>query len=187
MFNIHILLYIIMILNYTRSFSHILIVTKNLPTVYLNDLSANTLEHIYPKCYLDKVHHNEMHNLFKCNKTINNIRSNYKFTEYKNDDNWINIGNNFINKKQKLFIPDDKDKGIISRTILYMCYKYHYNPKYIIDIKNLLKWSNIEPTVEEINHNELVYKIQKRRNMFIDNYYNNDKYKNLKNELLRDL
>lgn len=191
MFNIHIILYLIMILNYTRSFSNILLITKNLPIVYLNDNDANTLEHIYPKCYLDKSHHYDMHNLFKCNKYINNMRSNYKFTEKKNytldNNNWLNIGNNFINKKDKLFIPDNKDKGLISRTILYMCYKYNYKPNIIIDINNLLKWSYFEPSNEEYNHNDFVYKIQKKRNMFIDNFNNKEIYKKLKNKLLNEL
>jgi DNA-binding MltR family transcriptional regulator len=62
------------------------------PEIYnLNSIKIKegfmSLEHIFPKCYMNKKSYNDLHNIFKCNNLINNYRSNYKYT----DETLINI------------------------------------------------------------------------------------------------
>ena len=68
------------------------IINNNSPEIYnLNLLKINngimSLEHIFPKCYMNKKSYNDLHNIYKCNNLINNCRSNYKFT----DESLLNV------------------------------------------------------------------------------------------------
>ena len=79
---------------------YIILNSLNTPNIYnINKYTDNKLtqEHIYPSSFLNSKHKNNMHNLFKCNKEINNIRSNYKFTDFKfikiNKNDFIKINN----------------------------------------------------------------------------------------------
>ena len=71
-----------------------LIIISNTPEIYniaskQIDGSCNklSLEHIFPKCYMNKKSYNDLHNIYKCNNLINNYRSNYKYT----DESIVNI------------------------------------------------------------------------------------------------
>lgn len=145
------------------------------------DNNRPSLEHIFPKCYMNKKSFNDLHNIFTCNSVINNNRSNYKFIDKTNSyplTTFININNNYYSHKLKLFIPEDDSKGIIARSIMYMVYTYKYRYDKVIDTDNLINWCMMyPPTKEEINHNNDVFKKQFKRNKFIDlyqkkNYYN---------------
>ena len=119
---------------------NILIYDEFMPTLYTNINIKNkskrknvySLEHIYPSSYIDKLAKNDMHNIVKTSKNINNARSNYKFCdiiEYKyniktkewykehnviDTSKWIQLENdNYVNHKKKLFIPNNNSKGII--------------------------------------------------------------------------
>jgi len=109
-------------------------------------------------------------------------RSNYRFRDDydKRDKNWVELEyNNYVNHKNKLFVPNNDSRGFISRAILYMYREYKCNPKKIIDIEILKKWYyNFSPTHEEIYHNMVVKRIQNKNNMFISNY--NKKNKGIK-------
>lgn len=159
------------------------------PEIYnirMNRLSKNrpTLEHIFPKCYMNKRSFNDMHNIFSCNDVINNARSNYKFGDFDYEN--LNFSNfkriddtdNYYSHKDKLFIPEQLSRGIIARAIMYMSYEYKYKYNKVIDYEVLINWCmKYPPTIEEINHNNLVFKKQFKRNRFIDlynkkNYYN---------------
>lgn len=169
-------LFLILILNQLlmiRSFNQI-VINKYTPAIYTNNIKMTSLEHVYPKSFLNKTHHNDMHNLFKCDKLINSKRSNYKYVDNHLlylDDNWNKLdNNNYVNVKSKLFIPNEESKGLIARAILYMSHNYNYNSKVVISDEDLYEWSLMKPTVLEYNHNELIYKCQKKRNIFIDYY-----------------
>jgi endonuclease I len=167
---------------------YIILNSLNTPNIYnINKYidSKLTQEHIYPKSFLNSKHKNNMHNLFKCNKEINNIRSNYKFTDFKfikinkNDFTKINNTDNYVSIKHKLFVPEDESKGIIARSIMYMCYEYKYKTNKVIDSNILIDWClNYPPTEEEINHNNIVFYKQYTRNKFID-LYKKKGYKNI--------
>ena len=162
------------------SFRKILFKTNIITPVIYTKQYADTIEHVFPKS-LSKAHSNDLHNLFICNGKINNIRSNYKFTNESDiltDNNWIKLEeNNYVNNKKRLFIPNNESKGIVARAIMYMSYNHDYNYKQIINYNHLINWSiDHPPTKEEYNHNELAFQCQKKRNKFID-LYDNKKYK----------
>jgi len=151
------------------------------------DHSRPTLEHIFPRCYMNKKSHHDLHNIFSCNSIINNNRSNYKFIDNSEINNYpsntfININDNYLSHKYKVFVPENESKGIISRTIMYMSYTYKYRYDKIIDYENLINWCLMyPPTKEEINHNNIVFKKQYNRNKFIDLYQKKNYYKYILN------
>lgn len=172
---------LITMVNLAFTLRSILIVGNTTPTIYSSVKNSKlSLEHVYPKCYMYKKHYNDAHNIFKCDSYINNMRSNYKYVDkYNNNFTRLYDTDNFVNTKEKLFIPDDASKGIIARSIMHMCYEYKYDYKKVIDYKNLIKWClDYPPTKDEIYHNNYIFQKQKTRNMFIDLYYKK-KFKNL--------
>ena len=167
--------------NIAFALKSIIIIGNTTPTIYSNIKNTKlTLEHVYPKCYMLKKHYNDMHNIFKCDKYINNMRSNYKYCEeYNNTFSRLCNTDNFINTKLKLFIPEDASKGMIARSIMHICYEYKYDYKNVISQDNLINWClNYPPTKEEIYHNNIIFQKQKTRNIFID-LYNTNKIKKL--------
>lgn len=160
---------------YKNNFKCILKNNIMLPTLYyFNDKSS--IEHIYPKSLLLKKDYDNFHNLYRASAKINNIRSNYKFSDDKNI-NWIKLNNNnYINHRYKLFNPNDNDKGIISRSLLYMSYQHNY--KLFINKNIIYNWCiNNKPHINEILHNIYGINIIGHDNPFITYYYHkNYKY-----------
>jgi len=176
-------------IKYTNVIKNAIILNKNMPCVYLDKefeckcKDFYSLEHVFPRCYLNKKDENDMHNIVKTFNKLNNMRSNYKYTdEIKNEKNWESLCcNNFVNHKEKLFIPNKSSRGFISRSILYMMNEYNYNYTKIIDKETLIKWFyDYPPTKSEIYHNEMVKNIQNKNNIFISKY-------NRKSKLLKFL
>jgi len=135
--------------------------------------SAYSIEHIFPRCMLNKKEHNDMHNTIKTLNDLNVNRSNYRYTDvFIPDKHWLTLDyDNYVNHKLKLFIPNRSSRGFISRAILYMCKEYNYSPHKIIDKNVLLQWFfTFPPEKQEKHHNEIVYKIQNKNNIFISNY-----------------
>ena len=139
-------------------------------------------EHIYPQCLLDGKQSNDMHNIIKTLNTLNANRSNYKFHEDYDikSKHWVELEcNNYVNHKEKVFVPNNDSRGFISRAILYMYKEYNCNPKKIIDIEILKKWYyNFSPTIDERYHNDIIKRLQNKNNIFISNY--NKKNKGIK-------
>lgn len=160
---------------------------SKMPFIYINKNFAkedikNTFfsaEHIYPQSLLNIKQSNDMHNIIRTLNTLNVNRSNYKFhDEYnKYDKHWIELEyDNYVNHKDKIFIPNNDSKGFISRAILYMYREYKCNPTKIIDIEILKKWYyNFPPKHEELYHNMVVKRIQNKNNIFISNYNKKNK------------
>ncbi len=160
---------------------------SKMPFIYINKNFAkedikNTFfsaEHIYPQSLLNIKQSNDMHNIIRTLNTLNVNRSNYKFhDEYnKPDKHWIELEyDNYVNHKDKIFIPNNDSKGFISRAILYMYREYKCNPKKIIDIEILKKWYyNFPPKHDELYHNMVVKRIQNKNNIFISNYNKKNK------------
>jgi endonuclease I len=162
-----------------------IILDTRVPSLYLgkntNVLNNNankmySIEHIYPRSLLNKQHQNDMHNLFRTSDYLNNMRSNYKFTDKEEqkqlNNNWIKLEYfNYVNKKDKLFIPNDISKGIIARSLMYLSYTYNYNPYKVISPSNLVKWSEENPPDDkEIFHNKISKLMQENDNRFISEY-----------------
>jgi endonuclease I len=153
-----------------------------LPTLYNDKYGPTSNEHIYPKCFLNKDHYHEFHNIFRASKSINNIRSNYMFSDKKNII-WEPINkDNYISHKHKLFNPRNIDKGIIARAILYMNYKYEYD--LLVNKEMLYDWClKYEPTIHEKLHNLNGFKVQGNYNPLISNFYDKNYICFLKNIL----
>ena len=119
-------------------------------------------------------HNLDMHNMFKCNKNINNLRSNFRFIDNIENDNdkWKELHNkNYVNTKSRQFIPNNDSKGIISRAILYMYLEYNYDFNKVITRRNLIDWFNkYPPKIDEIYHNKEILKYQNKDNIFISKY-----------------
>jgi len=127
---------------------------------------------------MNKISYNDMHNIFKCNNYINNIRSNYKFANYNDikynsyDLNKVKDSDNYISTSAKIFCPENESKGLISRAIMYMSYEYNLNYKKVIDYDNLINWClKYPPSEYELIHNQMVYMKQYKKNKFINLYY----------------
>lgn len=150
----------------------------NINKIYICN-NKYTLEHIFPKAYMNKKSFNDIHNIYICNNMINNMRSNYKFTDFnyhnktiQDDFKRILNTNNYISNKHKLFIPENESKGIIARSIMYISHEYKYKYNKIIDTNVLIEWClNNPPSKEEIYHNHVASIKQFKRNKFIDLYH----------------
>lgn len=151
------------------NFKHFIKNNKLLPILYSkNDYMS--LEHIYPKHLLNVEHYNDYHNIFSASKKINNLRSNYVFCDNKHIKWDIGIDNNYISNKYKLFMPREKDRGIIARTMLYMTYKYNYN--IIMDKNTLYNWClDYKPNMNEYLHNLYITQYFGYSNPLITKYY----------------
>lgn len=181
---------------------HNIISDENMPMIYSKinlytielKKTIYSLEHIYPISHMTDSAKIDMHNLFKTTKFLNNARSNYKFTDYEellfypnntwitikndvNNKNWICLeNNNYVNHKQKLFIPSNESKGIIARAILYITFKYKFKLEKVINFDTLISWYiKYPPTNKEKYHNNYVKKIQYTDNKFISSYKSNIK------------
>lgn len=171
--------------NIPHSIKIILEKNPNMPMVYGNNkLKDNSIsiEHIFPKSFLYKEHHNDIHNLFLADRYINNKRSNFKFTDdnslLNDKKNWIKLSNNYINPIKRLFVPYNESKGIIARSILYMSFEYGYQYSKIINETILIEWClKYRPTEHEKFHNEFAFKQQNKLNKFITKYDDLNYYK----------
>lgn len=154
-----------------------------MPSLYIDrdfEVSENlkksifSVEHIFPRSHLEKKDHNDMHNIVRTINELNNQRSNYRYHDKisQNDENWINLKfDNYVNHKNKLFVPNAASRGFISRSILYMSKEYDYDPSNVIDVDVLINWYyTYPPTKEERFHNEFIKKFQNKNNDFISKY-----------------
>lgn len=150
------------------------------------------IEHLYPQSKGTKniPLKSDLYHLFVCNSLLNSHRSNFKFTDTVNLNyndkiefldrrgNKIDINNNTINNKavlccksnhQKLFIPTNYNKGLISRSIAYMTTRYDLSLDSIIDPPELiLDWNKkYPPTTYEIMRSLWIFQHQGNINLFI--------------------
>ena len=170
-------------IKFTNVIRNNIILHKQMPSIYIDrdfQVSENlkksiySIEHIFPRSHLDKKDHNDMHNIVRTINELNTQRSNYRYHEEicPNDENWIKLKfDNYVNHKNKLFVPNSASRGFISRSILYMSKEYDYNPSDVIDVDVLINWYyTYPPTKEERFHNEFIKKFQNRNNDFISKY-----------------
>jgi hypothetical protein len=182
-------------MRYVRGFAYTNIIKKTIlqdtkmPSIYLENSFFGDIydpkfknkffsaEHIFPQSLLNNKHTNDMHNIIKTLNTLNVNRSNYMFVEdtkiNMKDKNWAELDfGNYVNHKNKVFVPNHYSRGFISRAILYMCWEYDYSHKKVIDTDLLIKWYFQHPPLkEERYHNEIIHRIQRKHNIFITNYF----------------
>jgi endonuclease I len=123
-----------------------------------NDLTA---EHVFPqsftKHYLKA--NKDMHNIYLTNYYTNNLRSNKKFSHFKTET----ISN-------KIYIPCNYSRGIIARALVYMKYTYPLlNLSSVIDHNIIILWNELYPPNDyEFKKNNIIYKYQGNKNIFIE-------------------
>ena len=147
-----------------------IIKNDNLLPVLYSKKDSMSLEHIYPKHLLNVLHYNDYHNIYKASKKLNNLRSNYIFSDNPNIKWDKLIDDNYISNKYKLFMPREKDRGIIARSMLYMTYKYNYTK--LMDDDTIIHWClKYKPNINEVLHNIYIKKYFGYDNPLISKYY----------------
>ena len=125
-----------------------------------NDLTA---EHIFPQSYTRyyRKANKDMHNIYLTNYYTNNLRSNKKFSHFINE-----------NISKRIYIPCNYSRGIIARALVYMKYTYPLlNLSKIIDYNIIILWNELYPPTEyELKKNNIIFKYQGNKNIFIEDY-----------------
>ena len=125
-----------------------------------NDLTA---EHIFPQSYTRyyRKANKDMHNIYLTNYYTNNLRSNKKFSHFINE-----------NISKRIYIPCNYSRGIIARALVYMKYTYPLlNLSNIIDYNIIILWNELYPPTEyELKKNNIIFKYQGNKNIFIEVY-----------------
>lgn len=139
-----------------------------------------TCEHVIPRSLIRE--HNDLHNLILLPDRLNNIRSNYPYIrgiEYDEVHNphlkvktvcpcaRLNCSCDLQGKLVSgcLFIPPDRFKGMIGRSVLYMKDKYPHHKNLIhtrvLDLGVACVWSvSFPPSQKEKEWNEFIYSHQ---------------------------
>ncbi|MCB9251095.1 MAG: endonuclease [Flavobacteriales bacterium] len=124
--------------------------------------------------------YNDLHNLFPTDQLYANVkRSNLPFGDVVGQATYISpTGQGKIGQNKDgvtVFEPMQEQKGNVSRAIFYMCVAYNgingnsWKLPSNQDQEVLKKWHFGDlPDALEIARNELIYKLQKNRNPFID-------------------
>jgi hypothetical protein len=133
---------------------------SNLKYTKYNNLTA---EHVFPQSFTKHYSkaNKDMHNIYLTNYYTNNLRSNYKFS-HAIDEN--------INKK--IYVPCNYSRGIIARSLAYMKYTYPLlNLSNVLDNDVVILWNELYPPTElEVKKNNIIYKYQGNKNIFIEDY-----------------
>lgn len=144
-----------------------------------------TAEHIFPQSYTKEYKYAkyDMHNIFLTKSLLNSNRSNYKYSDEKEEnledlylldyDYFLQYNRlyNYKNNKKKIFVPYKNSRGIIARSIAYMDITYNkINITNVIELDTLIKWNNdYPPTLFEKKQNNIIKKYQGNNNIFIKN------------------
>jgi hypothetical protein len=133
---------------------------SNLKYSKYNNLTA---EHIFPQSFTKyyKKANKDMHNIVLTNYYTNNLRSNKKFSH---------CGDKTLT--QKYYVPCNYSRGTIARSLAYMKYSYPLlNLSNVIDNNIILAWNELYPPTElEVKKNNIIFKYQGNKNIFIEDY-----------------
>ena len=131
---------------------------SNLKYTKYNNLSA---EHIFPQSFTKRYNkaNKDMHNIVLTNYYTNNLRSNKKFVDSVNET-----------AIHKYYSPCNYSRGIIARSLVYMKYTYPLlNLSNVIEHDVLILWNELYPPTEvELRKNNIIYKYQGNKNIFIE-------------------
>jgi hypothetical protein len=131
---------------------------NNLNYTKYNNLTA---EHIFPQSFTKHYSkaNKDMHNIVLTNYYTNNLRSNKKFS-HSGD----------IMESQRFYVPCNYSRGTIARSLAYMKYSYPLlNLSNVIDSNIILAWNELYPPTElELKKNNIIFKYQGNKNIFIE-------------------
>ena len=142
-------------------------------------------EHVVPQSSFQKNQPmvSDLHHLFSAPQPLNELRSNYPFSEFSydqcykfcqgqscsttrpsNPDDYSCLGLN-----PKLWMPRKADRGVIARAVLYFYTMYDYDISTVGSLSTFLKWNkNYPPSSREVLRNNILNSTQGNRNPFID-------------------
>ena len=149
-------------------YTGILVETDGIP-----DGSIMNAEHAWPQSMgATGIARADLHILFPCNSTANNMRSNLQYREVIGIPNWENGGSKrgFGNQGLLIFEPRDARKGDLSRALFYFAVKYEnpFSPFFDNQEPILREWNrNFEVTEREINRNIAIGELQGIVNPFV--------------------
>lgn len=139
-----------------------------------------TCEHIIPKSLI--MEHNDLHNLLFLPDRLNNVRSNFPYTdidqEQSTDPHRIvlpchncSCGNHGIFHTPRSMTPPDPFKGMIARSILCMRDKYPHHRQLIetrvLALSTALEWDmEFAATLDELVWDELICDAQGDNNPY---------------------
>ena len=148
------------------------------PVEYVN------AEHVVPQSSFNKDQPmvSDLHHLFSAPKPLNELRSNYPFSEISydkcfkfckgqdcttsrpsNPDEYSCLGMN-----PKVWMPRKADRGVVARAVLYFYTMYDY-PISVGEVSTFLKWNSLYlPNAREISRNNILNATQGNRNPYID-------------------
>jgi endonuclease I len=133
---------------------------SNLKYTKYNNLSA---EHIFPQSFTKRYNkaNKDMHNIVLTNYYTNNLRSNKKFVDSVNQTAIHNY-----------YSPCNYSRGTIARSLAYMKYSYPLlNLSNVIDNDIITAWNELYPPTElEHKKNNIIFKYQGNKNIFIEDY-----------------
>ena len=147
-----------------------------------------TCEHVIPQSLIRE--HNDLHNLILLPDRLNHLRSNFPYIhglEYEDLHDphlkikpvlpcmMFNCSCHHLQGKlvsKNLFIPSDRFKGMIGRSVLYMKDKYPYHQYLIhtrvLDLGVASMWdTSFPPSLQEIEWNKFVYAYQGDSNPYV--------------------
>ncbi len=110
----------------------------------------------------------DMHNIFPALSRINQLRSAYAYAELPGEP--AGGGCDFeVDEKRRLVEPRPAVRGDIARAMFYMSKEYGLK-LYRRQRELLLRWHRLDPpSDEERRRNNIIQKLQGKRNRFIDN------------------
>ena len=133
---------------------------NNLNYTKYNSLSA---EHIFPQSFTKHYSkaNKDMHNIVLTNYYTNNLRSNKKFAHDADKS-----------RAHKFYVPCNYSRGTIARSLAYMKYSYPLlNLSNVIDNNIIVAWNELYPPTElEVKKNNIIFKYQGNKNIFIEDY-----------------
>lgn len=131
-------------------------------------------EHVVPQSWFGAKEpmKGDLHHLFACEPTCNNVRSNFPYYEFKINTSNGNFRDYCGTYDFRRFEPES-GKGTVARAMLYFLLRYPQKIKRKfrkeIDIPLLCHWHEQFPVTEYEKHrNKAIFEIQGNRNPFID-------------------
>lgn len=108
----------------------------------------------------------DLHHLFGVTSSANSERSNKPFGVVTSPS-W-SVGGSKSNGST--FEPRDAQKGVVARALFYFVLRYQDFGGFVAPQENILRQWNKDflPTAQDVNRNDLVFRMQSNRNPFVD-------------------
>lgn len=149
-------------------YTGILVETNGIP-----DGNIMNCEHTWPQSLgATGIARSDLHHMFPCDPTANNIRGNLPFGEISGNPNWQQGGSKrgYNSQGVLVFEPRDVHKGDVARCMMYFALRYENPFSPFFDNQELIlkQWNNnFEVSEKEFNRNLAIEQIQVKKNPFV--------------------